>query len=428
MTPALPAERNGKRTSDLPSLTGLRIIAALLVFFAHASMLYNPLDLAAPINFYADQDVAEGMAHVFAPAGFVGVSFFFVLSGFVLTWSRRDGDRTGAFWRRRLLKIFPSHLVTWAVVMVLFAAPYTPAHAWLPNLFLVHSFIPQPETFSSVNVPAWSLCSELLFYLAFPFIIRPLLRIPERRLWPAAGAMVAGVATVAVLAKYVVPAGISYPLGPLPMTKMWFAYLFPPSRIFEFVLGVLLARIVMCGRWPRIGAVPVAAMALVGYAAAVEVPAPYNFALTTVVPIAAIICTAAASDIRGERTLLNRPFTVWLGTVSFGFYIIQAVPIFYGRLKIFGGRTYDSLTATALLFLLLAGTLLLGWMLCTIVELPVMRRWGRTRARTGTAVAGPAGIPAPRPGIGPGPAQQLRHPARQRRLRKRTTSKASTSK
>ncbi|MFW6695338.1 acyltransferase family protein [Streptomyces sp. MAR4 CNX-425] len=373
------------------------------MFFAHASLLNNPIDLAVPINFYADQDVAEGMAHVFAPAGFVGVSFFFVLSGFVLTWSRRDGDRTGAFWRRRLLKIFPSHLVAWAVVMVLFAAAYTPMHAWLPNLFLVHSFIPLDDTSSSVNVPAWSLCSELLFYLAFPFIIRPLLRIPQRRLWHAAGAMVAGVAAVAVLAKYVVPAGTHSPLAPLPLTQMWFGYLFPPSRMFEFVLGVLLARIVMSGRWPRIGAVPVAALALAGYVAAVEVPAPYNFALTTVVPIAAIICTAAASDIRGERTLLNRPFTVWLGTVSFGFYIIQVVPIFYGRLEIFGGRTYDTFTATALLFLLLAATLLLGWMLSAIVEMPVMRRWGRARARTGTAAGGPVGIPRPARESAPAP-------------------------
>ncbi|MCX5399879.1 acyltransferase [Streptomyces sp. NBC_00102] len=399
---ATAPQRGGR---DLPALTGIRFFAALLVFLAHASLLYNPLDLSVPINLFRDRTIADNMAKIFAPAGFVGVSFFFVLSGFVLTWSRREKDTATGFWRRRLLKIFPNHLVTWALTMFLFAAAYTPMHAWLPNLFLLHSFSPQSDTNNSVNVPAWSLCSELLFYLLFPVIIRPLARIADRRLWFWAGGAVAGVAVIALLARYVIPAGQSFPLAPLPMTKMWFGYLFPPSRLFEFVLGILLARIVMAGLWPRIGAWPIAVLALAGYVAAVEVPSPYNFSLTTIVPVSAIICAVASHDARGGKSVLNHPFLVWLGTVSFGMYMGQVIPIFYGRLKLLGGDTYSTPAALGLLLLLLASCVLLGWLLHTLVEAPVMRRWGRSRPKPGptpTPSAGRSTDPAASTPVTPG--------------------------
>jgi peptidoglycan/LPS O-acetylase OafA/YrhL len=45
-------------------------------------------------------------------ASATGVSFFFVLSGFVLTWSARPDDIATGFWRRRIARIYPVHLVT----------------------------------------------------------------------------------------------------------------------------------------------------------------------------------------------------------------------------------------------------------------------------------------------------------------------------
>ncbi len=79
-----------------PSLTGLRFIAAALVFAFHSSLTNFPL---SP---FADEDVAHGYEWLFSKAGWIGVSFFFILSGFVLTWSSRGGDTLTSFWRRRL--------------------------------------------------------------------------------------------------------------------------------------------------------------------------------------------------------------------------------------------------------------------------------------------------------------------------------------
>lgn len=359
----------------LPSLTGLRFCAALLVFLTHATLLSNPMFPAAPVSFYSDPTVARVLAVIFAPAGYVGVSFFFVLSGFVITWSTREGTPARSFWRRRLLKIYPNHVVTWIIVMALFARLYTPTHAWLTNLFLVHAFDWQADTFNSVNGPSWSLCAELLFYLLFPLLVRPIKRIAEHRLWWWVAGAVVGVAVVALVTVFLVPAGPTYPLTPLPLTKLWFGYAFPVPRLFEFVIGMLLARIVGAGRWPLIGLRWVVTLVVVGYAGAVLLPAPFDFSLATVVPIAAVIGTAATADLRGAHTVLNSRVAIWLGTVSFGFYMIQSVPIFFGRLVVFGGDTYNDVVATVLLCLLFGVTLLLGWLLYRLVEAPIVRRW-----------------------------------------------------
>jgi peptidoglycan/LPS O-acetylase OafA/YrhL len=182
---------------------------------------------------------------------------------------------------------------------------------------------------------------------------------------------------------FLVPAGPSYPLSPLPLTKLWFGYAFPVPRLFEFLIGMLLARIVIAGRWPRIGLPWVITLVVAGYAGAVLLPAPFGFSLATVVPICAVIGTAATADVNGARTVLNSRLAIWLGTASFGFYMIQSIPIFFGRLVVFGGNTYNDVVATVLLVLLFGTTLFLGWLLYLLVEAPIVRRWSHRRTAVG---------------------------------------------
>ncbi|MGW0792239.1 acyltransferase family protein [Streptomyces sp. NPDC002911] len=379
--PALAATTSApsQRRPTLPSLTGIRFLAALLVFLAHSTMLFNPLDPKAPFTLFHDPNVAKPLAGFFDSAGNIGVSFFFVLSGFVLTWSSTPGDRFTRFWRRRALKVYPNHIVTWALAMWLFASA-TPLHAWLPNLFLVHTFSNRVDTVQSVNFPSWSLCAEVLFYALFPLFIALVRRIAENRLWLWAGGMVAGVAGVTVLTRYI-PGDARLPGLELAINQQWFSYAFPPPRLFEFVLGMMLARIVIAGLWPRIGLLPSAALFAVGYYGAIAAPAPYSFSLTTIVPTGMIICAAAARDVQGEGGWLAGRTMVWLGKVSFAFYMAQVLVLFYGRPELLDGRTFTTGTALILLAGLFLANLLAAWLLHSLVEAPVMRRWSHSRKR-----------------------------------------------
>jgi peptidoglycan/LPS O-acetylase OafA/YrhL len=366
------------RRAKLPSLTGLRFIAAALVFLFHSSLTHIPM---SP---FADPGVAEGYRWILSKAGWTGVSFFFVLSGFVLTWSARPTDTAAGFWRRRVLKIFPSHVTTWALAMGLFAGATTPWSAWLPNLFLIHSWFPHLDVYLGVNPPAWSLCSELLFYLLFPLLIRPVRRIRENTLRIWAAAMVAGMVMVELVADFLAPASAHMPGTGISVWQFWFGYNFPPVRMFEFVLGMLLARMMQAGRAPRIRLIPAGLLLAAGYALALTVPFLYGLGITTVIPIALLICAAAKADIHGTPTLLRGRTMQWLGEVSFGFYLAQYVVMYSVRTRILHEHRYAVIGGVVDLLGFFALTLLVGWALLVLVERPAIRRWTRPKnpART----------------------------------------------
>lgn len=371
--------------SRLPSLTGLRFLAALAVFCFHITLTNSPIPPNDPINPFADDGLATGTAWLFGKAGYLGVSFFFVLSGFVLTWSAKPGDTRLSFWRRRMLKIFPNHLVMWVLAMVLFAAAITKPAAWILNIFLLHSFVPDAATYVSVNPPSWTLCCELLFYLSFPFLIRPIRRIAANRLWWWAGAAVAGMVVVQLITQFLIPDTPRSPITPVSTTQFWFGYIFPAPRLLEFILGILLARIVLAGRWVPISVAQAAGLTVLGYVAALFVPFLYSFTVAMILPVGALICAAATSDLRGRQTVLNGRTMQWLGDISFAFYICQGVVIFWVRPIIGPPGGFSTPVALAVILGFLAATTLAGWALYSLVEHPIMRRWARSPAAAAAA-------------------------------------------
>jgi len=364
----------------LPSLTGLRFFAALLVFGFHITLSASPIPPNSPINPFADAGVADGLEWVFSKAGYLGVSFFFVLSGFVLTWSHKPTDARTAFWRRRFMKIFPNHLVMWVIAMVTFAAPLTRPLGWVPNIFLLHSMFPQGDVYVSVNPPSWTLCSELLFYLLFPLLIVGLRKIPPARLWWWAAGMVAAMVGVQLITLYLIPDSPKSPITPVSVTQFWFGYIFPVPRMFEFVLGALLALIILAGRWVPIKIWHALGLCAAGYAAALFLPFVWGFSVATIVGVAALIGSVAVADINGSSRFLATRTVRWLGEVSFGFYLCQGVVVFYGR-TLTGGHTYSTPVALAVVAAFFGATVLAGWGLLTLVERPMMDRWARARAK-----------------------------------------------
>lgn len=349
MTPAPPTR--------LPSLTGLRFLAAFVVFgfHLHAGGLFTGTG-------------AEGVLDAVFGQGATGVGFFFLLSGFVLTWSAREGTPARTAWRRRAAKVLPNHVVVWVVALagLAWVGGVSPV-AGVLGLFLLQAWVPVQSVYFGVNTPAWSLSCEAAFYAAFPLLLRLVDRVPARRLWALAIGLMAAVVLVPVVA-LPMPGDLEY----------WFVYVFPVTRALEFALGMVLARIVRAGRWVRLGFLQAGALAVVGYVVSGRLPGTFGYVAGTVVPLALLIPAAAVADITGARSPWRGRVAVLLGEVSFAFYLVHQVVI---RTVEAGPGPHDGDLAQAigLSVALLGVSLGLAWLLHRLVELPVQRRLLRAR-------------------------------------------------
>ncbi|MFE9450078.1 acyltransferase family protein [Streptomyces sp. NPDC006739] len=366
-----PPTRTPADGSRLPSLTGLRFVAAFLVFCFHISIS----GLSAP-------STAQHAFARTAGAGAVGVSFFFVLSGFVLTWSARPDDTARAFWRRRAAKIYPNYVVAFALSVVgLYATGHTVGFlVGAANLGLVQAWWPDPGVYFGANSVSWSLACEAFFYALFPALLPVLGRVRPERLWAGAAVCVAAVCAVPVAAAPL-PAGRHY----------WFVYIFPPVRLLEFVLGMVMALLVKSGRLPRFPVWSVAVLLVLAYAVTPYFPPDAETSAVTVIPFALLIATVAVADVEGRRSVWRSRWAVWLGEVSFAFYLVhQSVIVDLMRgLDAQGSAPAKAWTLTAAS---LALSVALAGLLHRFVEVPAMRRLGRRRTRTSGRL-GPAGSP-----------------------------------
>jgi peptidoglycan/LPS O-acetylase OafA/YrhL len=188
------------RSGEIKALTGLRIFAAVwVVLFHFRPLLYG----AAP-------DLTAALAPVL-DRGAQGVDLFFILSGFVLTYTYID--KMGRAWSLhatlrflwlRLARVWPVYLVTLhlAALWVAFTlyvgrfpvedlAPYN-AVSYLRQIFLVQLWFEPFFDGTSWDGPAWSISAEWLAYLMFGPLILVLFRIA--RATRARSLMVLGVA------------------------------------------------------------------------------------------------------------------------------------------------------------------------------------------------------------------------------------------
>jgi len=246
--------------------------------------------------------------------GYVGVAFFFVLSGFVLTWSTPiyNGVEAKQFWIKRVARVYPSHLVMMVIALLLPARPLP--LTWVavpPNALLLQSWFPSNDIAFGVNAVSWSLSCEAFFYLCAPLLISVLnaLKPLQRYLAAAAGA------------------GVAWSIG-LVMAANGanvYAYHLPIVRIGEFIIGIALALALRDGV-----RLPFRSVCLAGVTTAVMVMVCLRTGqLTTVsgilmVPAFAwLIYACAQADLDGVRGVLRLKLLEHLGITSFAFYLVH---------------------------------------------------------------------------------------------------------
>lgn len=223
--------RNDSRP-ELKALTGIRAIAAWFIFFHHEGT-------RLPVN-------ESPLLNRLAAEMHVGVTLFFVLSGFVITYQYQDRlsyswSGFSEFVRRRFFRIFPTYwLVCFMAIAVDFArgGPTNGFIYWAFQFTLLKAFFEQAK-FSGI-AQSWSLAIEECFYWIAPVLF-----------W-FRGAKI----FLALLGIYLIGAFIGYlsieGVWPEEMRSIGFMFPIPFiiiytffGRAFEFICGIILARIIL---------------------------------------------------------------------------------------------------------------------------------------------------------------------------------------
>jgi peptidoglycan/LPS O-acetylase OafA/YrhL len=162
--PASRSHRSSLLKREMPGLDILRGIAVLSVVFLHGLKLTLP----SALNISPGVDI---VCSIVSP-GWLGVTLFFVLSGFLITGILLDTKTRTNYWSsfyvRRMLRILPVYLVT--LLLCRFLAHLSWTYIGFCLLFIAN-FV---ELRMASYGPLWSLAVEEQFYLFWPALVRRL--------------------------------------------------------------------------------------------------------------------------------------------------------------------------------------------------------------------------------------------------------------
>ena len=309
----------------LPSLTSLRFFAAFHVALFHmkeTGVLSRPRWLVD-----------------FAGIGYTGVSFFFVLSGFILVytyWSRTTSIRD--FWQTRFARIYPAYLFSLLIMFPFFYwgthAMHVPFFAFSEQHFVVACILVVlllqawvPPAALAWNSVAWSLSVEAFFYAIFPFALERFGKLSRAALWTIV--TVCWVAGIAISAGYLAsrPAGMPNVSSADWSSAVQFVKFFPLVRLPEFLMGMACGFLFLKSEHnPRL-ALPLTALGLVGVVATTVASrfVPYLVVHTALPgPAFAAIVYGMALQPKWASWLANRALVLF-GDASYSFYLLHTM-------------------------------------------------------------------------------------------------------
>jgi len=229
------------RVERLDALTSLRFFAALYVLAFHYRTLF----------------LGDASSAGFLSLGYSGVTFFFLLSGFILAYNYKSVDFSAGpavrdYLLARVARIYPVFLVSLLVSLPFFVKAVLQSHAPHHDLLAaaatvltplgLHAWVPGAAC--ALNCPSWSISTEFFFYAMFPLVFVRVLRRPIA--WCAATAV--GLLTTWALFGLVWSVyGHGYSLtgaeahndNTTNLISQVVMY-FPPGRLPDFIFGILL--------------------------------------------------------------------------------------------------------------------------------------------------------------------------------------------
>jgi peptidoglycan/LPS O-acetylase OafA/YrhL len=299
--------------AKIPALDGIRAIAISLVVLFH-------------LHFRAIRRWEESLGHT-------GVTLFFVLSGFLITWLLlKEDDRTGEisiwnFYVRRLLRIFPGFYCFWAVYIGLAALAHKHI-SWgncIAALFYINNYYwPLRGGGEGGMLLTWSLGVEEQFYLVWPGIFR---RFRNRR-----AALMRALSALCVLV--LLHRILLFHLWHAPQLYLYTAF---DTRMDSLAMGCLLAISIRAGKAQRFvrlvcshRSLPAATFALLALSMALS-PwrgnsywCVWGFTVESILSAILIVQMVVLGD-RLPWVWINWKWVRFIGTISYSLYLYNAI-------------------------------------------------------------------------------------------------------
>jgi peptidoglycan/LPS O-acetylase OafA/YrhL len=360
------APESAARAGRVPSLTGVRALAAILVVATHAA--------------YTTGKYTHGYAGLVFARMEIGVPIFFVLSGFLLfgPWVRAaaagsPGPSLRRYAWHRVRRIMPAYIVTVLIAFVIYhfrdAGP-NPGHTpmgLLRNLTLTQIYT-DGYIFSHIHqglTQMWSLAVEVAFYLVLPLLAYLLLVVLCGRRWRP-GLLLAGLGGMALIS----PAWMVYvhSVDNLPDgARLWL-----PGYLAWFIGGMVLAVLAAMGvRCPWYVAVPLAVVCFFiaatpiageattspsGLAQAIVKIFFYAFIATL------MVAPLALGDSGWYSAMLSSRPMVWLGEISYEIFLVHLIVMEIAMVEVLRWRVYTG-SMPALFVVTLALSIPVAWLL-----------------------------------------------------------------
>lgn len=334
----------------LPGLNGLRAIAAVAVVVSHITLALSSFGL----NPYIFGAASDGAPQGLSLAGF-GVSIFFALSGFLITYlllleKEKAGIDIKKFYIRRILRIWPLYYLYLSICLVV--AVFTGMELNSGSIALY--------TFYAANVPFiiggmlpflghyWSLGVEEQFYLFWPWIIKK----TNKKLLIVICALIVTLVGLKLFFRMFLPGGDdSLPYKIIHVTRFHCMMIGAVGAIFYYsgnplFLRVTTSKVAQVIAW---GVIALIAINKFHIASVLD---------NELVSLITVILIVSQIQVQGRIINLERGIFDFLGKISYGIYVIHPLIIF-GASKLIGGVELNLLLKY---FLVYAGIIA-----CTIV-------------------------------------------------------------
>jgi peptidoglycan/LPS O-acetylase OafA/YrhL len=298
---------SNKKTFKLDQLTFTRFLAAIAIVFYHDGK--DTFLFKWPLTSF-----------VFEQAN-VGVSYFFILSGFVLIIAYANKTiYPREFYIKRIARIYPLYFLALLSIATLklffYKSGCNPVEFFLSMLGLQSWIPPYPLV---LNIPGWSISVEFLFYALFPILVR---FIYKRRSLKQS-------IQIAVVFWFISQAilFISYNFffEGVDTTSFFMIYYHPLSHLNQFIIGNI-AGLFFLKYKTRVSIKYPAAWLLICIAALYillkfPLPVVYNNGFLAIIFIPFILVLSFDTGVFSK--ILSHKILVFLGEISYGIYIIQ---------------------------------------------------------------------------------------------------------